>query len=169
MKNAKGRTKSFGEKLLIPPPDKSVGYLIYANQRLLFRALQTQVAGHEVPAGTWIFLRTIWEEDGLTQREISERAGIQEAATGSALDKLERFGLLKRIRNGVDRRKINIFLTDRGRKLGRELIPKSQALTEELVAEFQDFEVAQLCSYLTRVRANLRAILARSATKAEIP
>src|SRR5690606_21573463 len=107
----------------------------------------------------WIFLRTIWEEDGLTQKEIGRRVGILEAATGSALDKLERRGLIERTRNSADRRKISVCLTERGRELGRELIPKADQLNDDLVAGFEHFEVAQLCSYLNRVLKNLRTIV----------
>lgn len=165
MKKTTARTKPAAEQIVIQPPEESVGYLISATYRLLNRALQAQVAGLDVPAGTWIFLRTIWEEDGLTQREISQRVGIQEAATGFALDKLARLGLIERTRNAKDRRKISVCLTERGRELGRELIPKSDELTNQIVAGFEHFEVAQLCSYLARVRKNLQAIAPASSAK----
>lgn len=117
------------------------------------------MAREDVPAGAWIFLRAIWEEDGLTQREIARRVGIQEAATGAALDKLERSGLIARTRNAQDRRKINVRLTPQGLDLRQELHPRSDALTERLLQGFEASEVAQLSSYLLRLRSNLEALL----------
>ncbi|AZG06977.1 MAG: hypothetical protein ABS43_16065 [Bordetella sp. SCN 67-23] len=145
-------------KIATQSSEDSVGYQLSATYRVLNRALQAQVARLDVPAGTWIFLRTIWEEDGLTQREVGRRVGIMEAAAGSALNKLESRGLIRRVRNADDRRKINIYLTERGRALGHELMPKADELTARMVEGFEHFEVAQLCSYLMRVRQNLRAV-----------
>jgi len=71
-------------KIATQSSEDSVGYQLSATYRVLNRALQAQVARLDVPAGTWIFLRTIWEEDGLTQREVGRRVGIMEAAAGSA-------------------------------------------------------------------------------------
>lgn len=146
------------QEITFLPSDKSLGYLLAATQRLHSRVLQVHVAGDEVPAGVWVFLRTLWEEDGLTQRQISQRVNIQEAATGVALEKLERAGLVRRSRNEVDRRKINVSLTEHGRELGQDLLPKIHSLTDRMLVGFEDFEAAQLLSYLVRVRNNLLKI-----------
>lgn len=154
-------------KIATQSSEDSVGYQISATYRVLNRALQAQVARLDVPAGTWIFLRTIWEEDGLTQREVGRRVGIMEAAAGSALNKLESRGLIRRVRNTDDRRKINVYLTERGRALGHELMPKADELTARMMEGFEHFEVAQLCSYLMRVRRNLRAVESSAGIKSE--
>ncbi len=65
----------------------------------------------------WRYLRELWEEDGLTQRELSERVGRQAATTVTALRLLRRSGLIKIVTAKEDRRKRRVFLTEKGRAL----------------------------------------------------
>ena len=56
------------------------------------RALQARLAAHGVTFGHWTFLRILWEGDGLTQRELSDEAGVMEPTTFAALKAMERLG-----------------------------------------------------------------------------
>ena len=105
------------------PPDQSVGYLVREAHRAFFRALGARVSRHGVSIGMWYFLRALWEEDGLTQRELSRRVKMMEPTTATALESMERRGLISRTRNAEDRRKVNIRLTAEGRRLRDVLLP----------------------------------------------
>ena len=100
-----------------------VAYLLRDAQRSLSRALADRIAGHGVTIGQWYFLRALWEEDGLTQRELSQRVGMMEPTTVAALNGMERRELVRRVRNKRDRRKINIHLTAKGQALRNTLMP----------------------------------------------
>src|SRR5205814_2274689 len=67
-------------------PDDRLAHLVKDATRALVRALQMWLAGHHVSFGHWTFLRILWEGDGLTQRELSEQAGVMEPTTFSAHD-----------------------------------------------------------------------------------
>ena len=67
----------------------------------------------------WYFLRVLWQQDGISQRELSQRVGMMEPTTASALNNMERKGFVRRLRNRTDRRVVNVFLTERGRALRR--------------------------------------------------
>ena len=56
-------------------PDDRFAHLIKDAMRGLNRALQMRLADHAVSYGHWTFLRILWEHEGITQRELSERAG----------------------------------------------------------------------------------------------
>src|SRR5687767_7410089 len=57
-------------------PDDRLAHLVKDATRALLRALQMRLAAHGVSIGHWTFLRILWEKDGLTQRELSEQAGL---------------------------------------------------------------------------------------------
>ena len=57
-------------------PLHSVGYLTRINFCAFSKALENLTEPHGVTAGQWRILRVLWEEDGITQREISNRVGI---------------------------------------------------------------------------------------------
>ncbi len=107
------------------PLERSVGYQVRATHRLIQRALQLRLERSSVTLGMWYFLRVLWDGDGLTQRQLSRRVGTMEPTTLSAIGSMEANGIVRRERDAVDRRKIRIFLTEKGRKLRRELLPSA--------------------------------------------
>src|SRR5688572_31170951 len=66
-------------------PNDRLAHLIKDATRALLRALQIRIAAHGVPLGHWTFLRILWEKDGLTQRELSDQAGVMEPTTFAAV------------------------------------------------------------------------------------
>ncbi|HUK08549.1 MAG TPA: MarR family winged helix-turn-helix transcriptional regulator [Stellaceae bacterium] len=136
-------------------PERSVGYLVRQTHRAFVRSLQARIEPHGVSIGMWYFLRTLWEEDGISQRELSQRVGMMEPTTASALNNMERKGLVRRLRNRGDRRVINVFLTERGRALREQLLPLAAAVNEVALVGFGAEEIGQLRAVLTKLRAEL--------------
>jgi DNA-binding MarR family transcriptional regulator len=71
-------------------------------------------------------LRILWEKDGLTQRELSERAGLMEPTTFSALKAMQQRGYISRRQLPDSRRKVYVFLTAKGRALRDKLVPLAE-------------------------------------------
>ena len=98
--------------------------------RGLQRALQLRISQHSVSFGHWTFLRILWENDGLTQRELSERAGLQEPTTYAALTAMEKLGYVTRRQLPDSRKKVYVFLTPTGRALKAKLVPLAEEVNE---------------------------------------
>lgn len=94
--------------------ETSVGYLLRDTYRAFTKILQARISAHGVTIGQWYFLRVLWDEGGLTQRELSLRVGMMEPTTVTALNGMEKRGYVKRVRNTEDKRKVNIYLTEKG-------------------------------------------------------
>ncbi len=135
--------------------DTTIGYLVRDVHRSLARALQSRIASHGVSMGQWFFLRALWDEDGLTQRELSQRVGMMEPTTVTALNGLERRGLVERVRNVHDRRKVNIYLTPKGRNLRDVLLPCSIEVSQEAVFGIDKAELNMTMDILRRMIQNL--------------
>jgi DNA-binding MarR family transcriptional regulator len=138
-------------------PEESAGYLIRDTHLLFARALRNRLQTHQITPGQWYFLRTLWDEEGLSQRELSRRVGTTEPTTVSALRLLARNGMIERVRNPKDRRTINIFLTDKARDMKAELMPVAFAVNDIATAGLTEPEFAQLRGLLQKVRENLTA------------
>ena len=104
-------------------PLHSVGYLTRINFRAFSKALEKLTEPHGVTAGQWRILRVLWEEDGITQREISNRVDITEATAVKSLAGLETAELITREVDKSDRRKMITRLTTRAKRLKKKLIP----------------------------------------------
>ncbi len=139
----------------ILPPSRSVGYLVRQTHRAFTRSLQARIAPHGVSVGMWFFLRALWQEDGISQRELSHRVGMMEPTTASALNTMERRGFVRRLRNRTDRRILNVFLTERGRALKRELLPLAAEVNEVALRGVAADEVARVRAVLGKLQANL--------------
>ena len=135
--------------------ENSIGYLARITFRSFSHVLEKHTLEHGVSAGQWRFLRQLWREEGLTQRELSNRVGMREPTTVVALKSLEKAGLVRRVPSTVDRRKVHVHLTDRARELESLLMPMAQQVHDLATHGLDDAEVEMLRSLLRRVISNL--------------
>lgn len=136
-------------------PNNSIGYLSRIAFRSFSRALEKRTLPHGVTAGQWRFLRVLWREDGLTQRELSRRVGMREPTTVTALKSLEKSGFVRRKQSEDDRRKIHVFLTPAAKKLQAVLAPCVAEVNEIALKGLSPDEVATLRRLLQHVGRNL--------------
>ena len=139
----------------------SVGYQIRCTHRALQRFLQSKIEPHGVTLGMWYFLRALWNEDGLNQRELSHRVGTMEPTTLGAILNMEKKGLVRRVQNKKDRRKWHVHLTPKGRALKAELIPLAREVVDTAVQSLSRKEVRQLLEGLAEVQKNLHAMVSQ--------
>jgi len=137
------------------PLESSVGYQVRLTHRSIQRLLQSRIEPYGVQLGMWYLLRVLWNEDGLTQRELSHRVEIMEPTTLQTIAAMERSGLIKRVRNATDRRKMNVFLTKKGRQLEAQLLPVAVEVVNEVVRGFTEEEVQRFLGFLRAIQRNL--------------
>lgn len=140
-------------------PSNSIGYLTRIAFRAFSRTLEVRTAPHGVSSGQWRFLRVLWREDGLTQRELSRRVGMREPTTVIALKSLERSGFVTRQKSDEDRRKVHVFLTPQAKALHPVLMPAVAEVNKVALAGLSKDEVAVLRKALGQVGRNLSADL----------
>lgn len=156
---AKQRAKMAGEKPSLPL-SRSVGYQIRSTHRLVQRALQMRIEPHGVTLGMWYFLRVLWNEDGLTQRELSQRIGTMEPTAMSAIQAMEKSGFVRRQRNPDDRRKINVYLTKKGRDLERRLLPAGIEVVRVATKTLAAQDIDQFLALLAAIQDSLKEDIA---------
>ena len=158
MKGRRKQAGAAGRKARVAySAEQSVGYQVRQTHRALQRALEARIRPYGITLGMWYFLRVLWEEDGLNQRELSVRAGTAEPTTVTALHAMERRGLVVRVQNRDDRRKSNIFLTKPARELRNLLLPEARTVNCIATAGLPAADVEALKRILTRLRVNLAA------------
>jgi len=134
---------------------ESVGFVVREVYRSFARCLQPRIAREGVSIGMWFVLRTLWDEDGMTQRELGGRVGINGPTMVTALNSMERADLVRRVQNRTDRRKINVFLTARGRNLKRKLWPMAADVLAVGLSGLTRNQVLSLNKMLTQILENL--------------
>ena len=110
--------------------EERFAHLIKLAARGLARALQMRLTEHSVSYGHWTFLRILWDEEGLTQRELSARAGVMEPTTFAALKAMAQRGYVTRRRNPQSRKEMQVLLTSQGRALQAKLVPLAEEVND---------------------------------------
>jgi DNA-binding MarR family transcriptional regulator len=109
-----------------------------------------------VPFGHWQFLRVLWEADGITQRALSEQAGVMEPTTAAALKAMESAGYVRRRQVPENRKNVYVHLTAKGRALRKELEPLAEDVNRQAVKGLPAKDVEAARRTLLTVIANLR-------------
>jgi MarR family transcriptional regulator for hemolysin len=105
----------------------------------------------------WYYLRILSEFDGLNQRELSQKVGVHPNTAVPALDNMEKHGLVKRVRDANDRRRMCVHLTPKGRRLRDEMIPDVSAMVFRSIANVTPGELDTFFKVIKRIEDNLVA------------
>jgi DNA-binding MarR family transcriptional regulator len=145
-------------------PNDRLAHLVKHTARGLARALQMRLTEHSVSYGHWTFLRVLWESEGLTQRQLSDQAGVMEPTTFSALNAMEKLGYVTRRPNPKSRKEVHVYLTPKGRSLKGKLVPLAEEVNEVALRGVAAADIAATRRTLLAVVANLAADEAASLT-----
>jgi DNA-binding MarR family transcriptional regulator len=119
-------------------------------------SFKAELAKHRVPWSVWYYLRVLWEHDGISQRELTERVGVMQPNTVSALQTMVKSGWVA-IARGEDRRCTLVSLTPKGRRLMQRMLPEIRAVVRPVLLDgFSDRDEAELRRLLNRVCDNVR-------------
>ncbi len=136
-------------------PNDRMAHLIRDTERAFRRALQLRLAAYGVPFGHWAFLRILWEADGLTQKELSQRAGVMEPTTFTAMKAMEALGYITRSQIPTNKKNVYVHLTDAGHALKKKLVPLAEETNKISVAGLATKDVAAARKVLLAMLVNL--------------
>lgn len=141
------------------PPIESAGYLVRDAHRAFQKLLEKRIAAHGITRGQWYFLRVLWIEDGLSQRELSARVGMMEPTTVIALRSMEKAGLIRRSRSTEDKRVTNVWLTAKAQRMRGRMLLLARAINEDACQGISREEFDIFRCVITRMTENLDRIM----------
>ena len=135
--------------------EESLGYQVNHLARLLAQALAARIAPYGVVPGQFAQLLVLFEEDGLTQRELCDRVRIEQATMAKTLQRMQRDGLVRCDPDPDDRRRIRVYLTDQARALEPDLVAAARSVNTSATAGLTTAEIATYLDLTTRLLNNL--------------
>jgi DNA-binding MarR family transcriptional regulator len=135
--------------------EPSFGYLVRDTSRLMLRLLQEKIEPHGITLSQNFVLRELWENDGLTMSELAARLDVVDPSVANTVDGLVERGLVMRVRNGEDRRRVHARLTEKGKKLRVRLLRYAAEANEAALAGLSGEEIAAARTALRRAKENL--------------
>jgi MarR family transcriptional regulator, organic hydroperoxide resistance regulator len=126
--------------------------------RLFRHVFHQTIHDLDITDGEWACLRLLWDEDGISQTEMSDRLDMTKAAVVLWVNVLERDALAKRKIDRSDGRRFRIFLTAKGRRMEAQLQPTIRAIHEKVLANCSITELQAFGATLTRIQRALGAL-----------
>jgi DNA-binding MarR family transcriptional regulator len=125
--------------------NESIGFLLSKAYQRVWAIMRAEIETYDLTPPQFGLLAFLWQQDGLTQAELSEKGQIDRTTVGGLVDRLEKVGLVERRQHPQDRRAYEIYLTDRGRELegplsecaGRSLSKFTRGLNEQEICELR--------------------------------
>ena len=143
-----------------------LGYLIHDVSRLRRVSFDRELGHLNITRSQWWVLAFISRNDGLPQTQLANELDVGKVALGSLIDRLESTSFVERRADPQDRRVKRIFLTDKARKLLKDIDPITKAFNESILRGIprKDLEVASRTLYA--MKKNLISLPAREQEKA---
>jgi DNA-binding MarR family transcriptional regulator len=141
------------------PAVESAGYLVRDAHRAFQKLLEKRITAHGITRGQWYFLRILWIEDGLSQRELSARVGMMEPTTVIALRSMEKAGLIRRSRSSEDKRVTHVWLTAKAKRMRAPMLQLARDINEIAGQGVSREEFETFRRAITRMTENLDRVM----------
>lgn len=93
--------------------------------------------------------------DGITQLELVKLTRLTAPTVSVALAKMEKEGLVKRVSDEKDMRKVKVYLTEKGREHDDFIKAKSHETEEKMLKGISEEEKEQLVCTLRKILTNM--------------
>lgn len=135
--------------------EESLGFIIGRTNIKMKNNLAKALKPYDVTPEQWALLNRLWIQDGISQKELSEKSLKDQPTTTRILDKLEQRGLIRRQASPEDRRAFLIYLTGEGRDIKTSLVNNAYQALAEALKGLSGQEQEQLKNLLNRISNNL--------------
>lgn len=134
----------------------SAAYLAGQLAKAFSRSLHQRAAALGFSPGQLPVLLELWAEDGLTQKQLLDRVGIEQATMANTLARMQRDGLVDRRPHPRDRRAQQVFLTEKARAMEEIAVRAAREADDAMFAGFRRFERELLLEYMRMIIQNTR-------------
>ena len=128
--------------------DQQLCFALYSTMLGFNKVYRDLLKGLGLTYPQYLVMMVLWERDGLTVGEISERVFLDSPTLTPLLKRLQSSGLIDRTRSAVDERQVLVTLTEDGRALHT-----CSAHLPQCIATAADMPVAEITELRDRLLA----------------
>jgi MarR family transcriptional regulator, transcriptional regulator for hemolysin len=135
----------------------SIGFIVNKTAKAFVRALDSELREKVgVSVGQWKVMVMLVDQDGLTQKEIAERLGLEGPTLIPIIDKMEKDNLVIRRVDSSDRRNNRIYRTEKANELWSEMVKCAASVRQVSLKDISDANIEITKNVLENVYQNLR-------------
>lgn len=135
-------------------PSQGIGAYIGRARRTIVEAIDRELAPLDISHAQWIVVMLLGNGAASTAAELCKILIYDPGAMTRLLDRLERKGVLRRVRAKNDRRTVRLELTTGGKRLYPRILEALVEVFNGLLHGFSKSDVRQLEDLLKRIPAN---------------
>jgi DNA-binding MarR family transcriptional regulator len=135
--------------------ERTVRQLISRASDLKHRRMHELLDELGLHQGQAFVLYALWEQDGITQSELTERLNRSPSTITKTVQRMEKAGFVKRCPDDSDERVSHVYLTDAGRNIRPAVEEAWNRLDRQIFAGFSPQELALFSDFLIRVCQNI--------------
>jgi len=132
---------------------KTIGcYISIANKKICARfskLLEKNKIGFTMSG--WAVLHQLWQKDGLTQQEISDRSGIAKPNISNYISKLEKNDFVVRVVDPIDKRNYHIYMTNKAKQAKDLSLSLRKQAEDEILTPLNEVEKKDLERMLSKL------------------
>lgn len=132
----------------LPRTERSLPIAMLRGREAVMAPYRKMLGKIGVTEQQWRVLRVLEERGTLDPKEIAEAACLLNPSLTRIMQLLEKKELIARKAHPEDRRKVRVSITEAGRALLRDAMPKSAEIAEALRARFGQDKIDQLLDLL---------------------
>ncbi|MGO4477926.1 MarR family winged helix-turn-helix transcriptional regulator [Massilia sp. 2TAF26] len=133
-----------------------LGFLLNETRNANFSEIEKELAPLDITSAQFKIVIGIAHERASTLTEFARFFDYDPGAMKRLIDRVEQKGLIRRVPSQVDRRIINLELTEQGTELYPQIMAVVSKVNRKMLDGFSDVETAQLQFFLQRVISNAR-------------
>jgi len=146
--------------------DQSLPMMLYRALDVVMPPYRDLFSQFNITEQQWRVLRVLWSNNQVTSAQLAERTLLSAPSLVGIIDRLEKKGLIQRIRSTTDRRAVYIVATGSGRALQNQTLPLVEEIQEHMRSSLSDEEWQQLENALAKIS---RSVADRDAVTGDTP
>jgi len=148
--------------------ENSIGFIVNRTARTFVKALDSELHDQVgITVGQWKVIVMLVKNNGLTQKEIADKLGLESPTLIPIIDKMEKEELVIRKVDPSDRRNNRIYRTDKADALWERMVQCASKVRQVSVKEISDTDLNIMRAALDKIWYNLRAEFNVSSANAE--
>lgn len=133
-----------------------MGFILNKTNTKLKHELLQRFKEYDVTPEQWAILNCLWEQEGITPKQLADSIVKDKPNTNRILEKLQMKELIVRKPHPVDKRAFQVFLTDRGWALREQLVSKAKELLDKATKGIDEQKVTELKNMLNQIYYNIK-------------
>ncbi len=135
-------------------PENYICFKLNKVTRKIHRYYESQLAQFNITPVQFYVLSALWDNDKIKFKDLSLILDMDGSTLTGILDRMEKHGFIERRADPEDRRSVLVFLTDKSKKIGKEMILNAQGLDQELRGNISEDEFKLLLKLLDQLGAD---------------